>query len=220
MPQQAYRICRKIGRIIEHQCLRKHVLYPERASIDGPVIFAPTHLSHLEPFLVGIHLKRRVHMLARIEFYQYRLARFLLNQVDCIPINRFGVPVRAIRKAIALLDQGEAIGIFPEGGVRVGGNSVMRGGKIKQGVCLLAHRARAPVVPVVVLGADKLNCVSPWLPFRRGRIWMAFGEAVRSDPLLHRRAARMEMAMRLEKAYIELYQQLLVSAGLQDSKMP
>lgn len=220
MSQRAYSIGRSIGRIIEHQCLRKHVIYPERAHTDGPVIFAPTHLSHLEPFLVGIHLKRHVHMLARIEFYQYRLARFLLNQVDCIPINRFGVPVRAIRKSIALLGQGEVIGIFPEGGVRVGGDSVIRGGKIKQGVCLLAQRTRAPVVPVVVLGTDKLNCVSPWLPFRRGRIWMAFGETVWADPLLHRRAARVEMAGRLEKAYIELYQQLLASAGLHDSQIP
>ncbi len=93
-------------------------------------------------------------------------------------------------------------GSFPEGGVAKGNQSVLRGRAIKRGVCTVAVE-QVPVVPVVVLGTDtRLNRVGPWLPFRRGQVWIAFGDDVMRTPRSDsRRADRCRMTTRLHDLY-------------------
>jgi 1-acyl-sn-glycerol-3-phosphate acyltransferase len=112
------------------------------------------------------------------------------------------------------------VGIFPEGGVVHGTAAAIRGGPIKRGVCVIARRARVPVVPVVLLGTEKLTAIGPWLPARRGRVWIAFGEPLTCDHALPRRQARIEMAERLSAAMVSLYHELLDASGLTDSQVP
>jgi 1-acyl-sn-glycerol-3-phosphate acyltransferase len=72
----------------------------------------------------------------------------------------------------------------------------------------------------VILGTDKLNQIGPWLPARRGRLWIACGDFI--EPVLGRdkHAARAEMAARIERALVELYAQLRREYGLEDSILP
>ena len=139
-------------------------------------------------------------------------------------VNRQGVPVRAIRTALARLARGEVVGMFPEGEIKAGSASALRGGPIKRGVCLLAARSGRPVLPCVILGADKLNALDPWLPMLRARLWVACGEFIEptSEPLAgpDRRAARAEMATRIEKALAALYADLRREYGLDDTILP
>jgi 1-acyl-sn-glycerol-3-phosphate acyltransferase len=215
-----YRSSRLGAKFIQFQCLRRHILHAERAVRDGPFLIAATHLSHLEPVIVSCAVPRLIRWMARIEFYKYGWSRWVLNNHGCFPVDRFGTPVSSIRRAIQLLDEGELVGIFPEGGVVHGPAAAIRGGPIKKGVCVVARRARVPIVPVVVLGADQLNRVPPWLPFRRGRLWMAFGEPLTCDYTLGRRACRDELARRLSASIVALYQELLQAGGLHDSQFP
>ena len=66
------------------------------------------------------------------------------------------------------------VGIFPEGGVASGKDSMCRGGRMKGGACLIARRANVPIIPCVILGVHTLNRVAPWIPFRRGHLWAIF----------------------------------------------
>jgi 1-acyl-sn-glycerol-3-phosphate acyltransferase len=139
-------------------------------------------------------------------------------------VNRQGVPVRSIRTALARLARGEVVGIFAEGEIKAGSDSVLRGGPIKRGVCLLAARSGRPVLPCVILGADKLNAPGPWMPMLRGRLWVACGEfiAAPSESMSGpgRKAARAEMAARIEKALAALYADLRREYGLEDTILP
>jgi len=113
------------------------------------------------------------------------------------------------------------VGIFPEGGVAHGKDSVIRGGQIKKGVCVVANRAQRPVLPVVVVGTHKLNCVAPWLPFRRAQLWVNFGRLVRprlDEP--RRRVARNLMADDLRAEFQATYEELRVACGLDDRDVP
>jgi 1-acyl-sn-glycerol-3-phosphate acyltransferase len=175
-----YNACKLSWRLVMVQTLRETIVNPEAADRAGPFLLAVTHISHLEPLLVGVRVKRRVRWMSRIEFYRPWWGRTLLNLGGAFPVDRYGNSLPAVRRAERLLRQGEVVGIFPEGGVAQGARSVLRGAAVKQGVCTLAIQAQVPVVPVVVLGTEKLNCVGPWLPARRGRLLMAFGEAI--DP--------------------------------------
>jgi len=190
--------------------MQEVVLNADRADREGGFILACTHLSHLEPFVVSSVVERHVRWMARIEFYQSRWQAAALNSGGAFPVDRFGSPISSIRTAIRLAKSGEVVGIFPEGGVTQGRNSMLRGGPFKQGVCTIAVETRLPVLPVIVLGTDRLNRVSPWLPFRRGRLWTAFGNDVlppeRSES---RREDRLNMALRLGEEFVRTYHSLL-----------
>lgn len=210
-----YVVGKALSRFVHFNCLRTVVLHGERAELPGGFILACTHLSHLEPVIVGTNVRRRIDWMSRVEFYKYHVFAALLDAIDAFPVKRQGVSVSAIRTAIDRVRRGRVVGIFPEGGVVHGTDSALRGGPIKKGACVVAYRAAAPVVPVVVLGTDKLNRVGPWLPFRRGRVWLIYGKAI--YPRLNeprRRVARELMARDLGLAFQELFQELCTSCGI------
>ena len=216
-----YRLCYLGGRFVFFCTMRLHLIRPEAARRPGPYLLACTHLSHLEPFLVSVLIPREVDWVTRIEFFRNRWVARVLRAIHAFEVRRFGVPVSAIRTAIRRLQNGRIVGICPEGGVVQGNDSCIRGGPIKKGVCLLSYRTGVPVLPCVILGADKLNCVWPWLPGRRARLWVAFGDRLiepRQD--LERRAARRLMADELQLEYAKLFRELLTTFNVNESEVP
>ena len=177
-----YRVGQLLGRFVFFQTMNVEQVRPEAAERAGGYVLAPTHLSHLEPFCLGILIRRKVDWMARLEFFRRKWAAGLLYAVDSFPVNRFGIPVRCIRTAIARARAGRIVGIFPEGGVAVGQQSVCRGGPMKKGACVVACRANVPILPCVVLGTYRLNEVRPWLPFRNARIWAIYGRPIYPNP--------------------------------------
>lgn len=216
-----YRACRAAGRFVQWQTIRQVVLNPEPAERADGFILACTHLSHLEPFLVSGIVDRHIRWMARIEFYSQRWSAETLRLGGAFPVDRFGCSIRAVRTAVRLAKLGECVGIFPEGGVAQGPQSILRGAPFKHGVCTIAIEARTPVVPVVVLGSERLNRIGPWLPFRRARLYVAFGNEIHPPPRSgSRRADRAEMAVRLGDEFVRVYHELLSHSGLTDDQIP
>lgn len=201
--------------------MREVIVGRDRADREGGFILACTHLSHLEPILLSGVVDRQIRWMTRIEFYRRRWQAAVLNWGGAFPVDRFGFSLPAVRTAIRLARAGECVGIFPEGGVAKGKQCIVRGAPFRQGVCTIAVEARAPVVPVVILGTERLNEVGPWLPFRRGRLWYAFGNdvvpPVRSGS---RRKDREEMARCLQAEFMRVYHDLLERAELRDDQVP
>lgn len=208
-----------MGVVFSHT-LRIRTLGLEHADFAGPYLLACSHISHLDPVCLSVALPRRIHWMARVEFYRRRWSAVLLRAVDAFPVHRQGVPVSAIKTALGRLARGHVVGIFPEGEIKNRCGSVFFGGSIKRGVCLLAQRSGCPVVPCVVLGADKLRAVEPWLPRQRGRLWIACGEPIVPVHGMDRRAAREEMARQIEASMAALYRDLRDHYGLDDSMVP
>ena len=213
--------CWLLGRTIWALSFRTGVINGQVLDTPGGYQIACTHLSHLEPFLLGLFCSRQVDWLTRIEFYNRRWSTWFLQRFGAIPVRRQGVAASAIREAINRLNQNRVIAIAPEGGVAIGKQSVCRGGRIKRGVCLIASRSGKPVIPCVILGSHKLQSVRPYLPFRRGRLYFAFG-----DPLVaptnaaSPKQAREWMAEKIEQQFVALYQQLLDTFKLDDRSIP
>ena len=209
------------GRFILFCTMRVAIIRPEAMIRRGACLVASTHVSHLDPFLLGVLFDRPIDWMARIEFYKYKPAAWVLKRLHAFPVNRFGVPVSAIRTSLARLNEGRIVGLCPEGGVAQGKLSCLRGGTIKRGVCLLAYRTGTPVLPCVMLGTDQLNRVGPWLPFRRARLWLAFGErCIEPRKDLDRRAARQLMAEQLQTEYRKLFAELIQTCGLSEGVLP
>jgi len=216
-----YKSARLACLAIKVQCIREVALHAHRADRNGGFILACTHLSHLEPVVVSLRVRRHIHWMARAEFYRHWWTAVALGLAGAVRVDRFGFSLPAVRRATSLAAQGRVVGIFPEGGVATGPASVLRGGPMKHGVCTIAIRARVPVIPVIILGTHALNSVPPWLPFRRGRVWSAFGEPLEPPPPSRPgRHARQLLVARLADAYCSLYQELLQAADLKDEDFP
>ena len=216
-----YRPCRAACRFVWFCTIRAKVIGEEYAELAGGGIVACTHFSHLDPVLVSALMRRQIDWMTRIEFFRICWLKRLLLRLGAFSVHRQGVPVSAIRTAITRTKDGRLIGICPEGGVVRGTDSVCRGGAIKRGVCLVAERSGVPIVPCVIVGSHALNRVGPWLPFRRARLWIAFGE-----PLYpprggtSNRASRAALAAELQQRFERLYQRLLREHGLTDQSIP
>lgn len=203
--------------------IRELVLNKERADRAGAFILAVSHLSHLEPVFVSLHVPRWVRWMARIEHYRSWLGRTFLDACGAFSVDRFGRPAPAVRRAVRLLEAGEVVGMFPEGGCATGRESVLRGGPLKGGVATISIQTGAPVIPVVVLGTHALNQVRPWLPIKAGRVWIAFGKEVApsgGSAGCSRRARRLEMIARIRTEFVETYQSLLSQARVRDEDLP
>ena len=219
--ERAYWTTGQFVRFVNHQCLRSRKLNAERLPARGPAIIAVTHLSHLEPFVLSVNTRAAIHWMTRLEFYRNKWARRLLQRHLTFPVNRAGCCLGTMRYALRLLAAGQVVGIFPEGGVAVGDQAAIRGGPVKPGACWLAQRSGAPLLPVVVVGTHTLNRVPPWLPFRRGRIWLAVGTPLqaggeRKSP----RAQRAAMNRQLSEAFQSLYRDLLEHTDLKADFAP
>lgn len=216
-----YKTGRLACRLVKVQCIREVVLNPERAERPGGCLLACTHLSHLEPIVVTCLVRRNVRWMARIEFYRRWWAALALRHGGAFPVDRFGFSLPAIRNAVRLVTQGQMVGMFPEGGVAQGDRSVVRGGPIKQGACAVSLRTGAPIIPVVILGTEKLNRVAPWIPPRRGRVYVAFGQDVRPpERRTTRRADRADMTRRLTDEFRATFERLLRHSGLCEEDVP
>ncbi|MGC3989834.1 MAG: lysophospholipid acyltransferase family protein [Chthoniobacteraceae bacterium] len=167
---------------------------------EGGYVLACTHASHLDPFCVSVVLKRHVRWMARVEFYRSWWSTRLLKEVGAFPVNRQGVPVSAVKTAIRLAQAGEVVGIFPEGEIKRDAESVLRGGRIKRGVCLVSMRSGKPVIPCVVLGSEALLRPMVWRMSKPCRLWVVCGEPIHPPHTGNRREDRRIMAGQIEQA--------------------
>lgn len=212
-----YRVGWLFGRFTFFCTMRLEVIRPEMARRQGAYLLASSHLGHLDPFLLSVVFDRPIDWMTRAEFYRFGPIAWMLRRLNAIKVRRFGVPVSAIRTAIDRLKAGRIVGICPEGGVCQGSESCLSGGRIKRGVGLIAYRAAVPVLPCAVLGSEHLSRVGPWLPFRRARLWVAFGDRLIEPRLdLDRRAAREQLARELEAEYVKLHEELCATYGLNE----
>lgn len=160
---------------------RRHVFHPERSQRAGGWILASNHISHFDPALLTIATRRRVDWMAMADLFKNRALGAWMRGAGAFPVVRFQADRSALRTAIARLQAGRVVGMFPEGGLRHGETSVLGGAPLRRGIRAMAELGDAPVVPCVILGADRLYCAAHWRPWRRAPVWIGFGEPLNAD---------------------------------------
>jgi 1-acyl-sn-glycerol-3-phosphate acyltransferase len=120
---------------------------------SGPVILAANHRSFLDPFIVGVCLRRPVYFVAKQELFEKRWQGWILNALGAFPIRRGESDEESMATAKAILARGDAVVIFPEG-TRIRHGSL---GRAKRGVGRLALESGAPVVPIAVAGTENVR---------------------------------------------------------------
>ena len=118
---------------------------------SGKVILAANHRSFLDPFVIGVCVRRPIYFMAKREIFHRRFVGWFLNCLGAFPVRRGESDEEAVATARTLLERGEAVVIFPEG-------TRHRTGPLKdpkRGVGRLALETGAPVVPIAMVGTDR-----------------------------------------------------------------
>lgn len=144
---------------------------------DGPAIIASNHLSFSDSIFMPLMVPRPVIFLAKSEYFtgtglKGRLTALFFRLTNQLPMDRSGGAASAasLEAGMDVLTHGGLLGIYPEG-TRSPDGRLYRG---KVGVARLALQARVPVIPVAMIGTDKVQPIGKRLPSIR-RIGMIFG---------------------------------------------
>jgi len=199
---------------------RIHVLGHENSNHAGGFLLASNHISHFDPFLLGLSVRRKVDWMTMAEFFRPPALGFFLRSIDAFPAKRDRADLKTIRTAIDRLKSGRIVGIFPEGGIRDGARSLLEGAPLRPGAATLAQIAEVPVVPCVILGTDRFYSKNQWLPFRRTPVWIAFGKPISCFPELQKSQARERVESELAAAFKNLYAELRENFRLTTDDLP
>src|SRR5215468_7967492 len=199
---------------------RIHVLGGENANRVGGFLLASNHISHFDPFLISLTVRRKIDWMTMAEFFRPPALGFLLRSIDAFPAERDRADLKTIRTAIDRLKTGRVVGLFPEGGIRDGARSLLEGTPLRPGAATLAQIANVPVVPCVILGTDRFYSKVQWLPFRRTAVWIAFGKPISSSSGLQKSQARERIESELAAAFKNLYAELREKFRLAADDLP
>ena len=128
------------------------------------------HQSYLDPVFCQIPLRRRMGYVARDTLFESRVFGATLRSWGVIPVRRGHGDLKAMREVIKKLKEGRAVCLFPEGTRTTDG----RIGPAKPGFGLLARRAGARILPVLIDGAYECWPRQRRLP-RFGRVVVCYG---------------------------------------------
>lgn len=144
---------------------RPRVVGLENVPATGPAFLAANHLSMMDPVFLPVVLPRQISFVAKADLFhgrglRGRLVAGFVRGVGMIPVDRSGgrASQAGIDAAVQHLARGRVFGIFPEG-TRSPDGRLYRG---RTGVARIALGSGAPVIPVAMVGTDRL--------FRRTRL--------------------------------------------------
>jgi 1-acyl-sn-glycerol-3-phosphate acyltransferase len=183
---------------------RARAIGTEHVPTSGPVILAPNHFSQWDHFFAAVYLRRKICFMAKSQLFTNPIITWILSHGGAFPIRRGHRDEEAFETASAILERGDTMLIYAEGGRSRSGGL----GEPKPGVGKIALESGVPVVPVAIHGSAG---VRGWKRFRFPKVTIQFGEPVSFPVEAPGRERQQEVANeifdRVRGMYVALDQQ-------------
>ena len=163
LPEKRYKFFKPILGLIFRIYYNPTIIGKENIPKEGPIIVAGNHMHVMDqcgPMMVS---KRPIHYMAKKEYFDGKFAWFF-RMMGCISVNRSIHDEEAKEKAMNVLKEGKALGIFPEG-TRNKTDAFLL--PFKFGCVSMAKKSDAYIVPFAVTGTYKFR--SKDLVYRIGK---------------------------------------------------
>jgi 1-acyl-sn-glycerol-3-phosphate acyltransferase len=180
----------------------------------GPALLVSNHISHFDPPFMMAKFPRVVHFMADKPLLEIPILGKMLEASHVFPIDRTKSDRGALRTAMARLESGHIVGIFPEKGIRHGKTSVLGGAELPIGTASLWKMMDVPVIPMVIIGSDQMYALKNWP--RRPRVFVRVGKPLPPD----KDAAREEMRDRIAAAWRELFEAMKRDYDIRPDELP
>ncbi len=177
----------------------------ENVPRSGPLVLAPNHFSQMDHFFSAVYLRRAVRFMAKSQLFGPPVLTYIYKHGGVFPVRRGQRDEEAFRTAYALLDQGEMLLVYVEGGRSRSRNL----GEPRPGIGRIALESGVPIVPVAIHGSAT---VRRWKWLRFPKVTVQFGEPltyeVESSPSRERQLeVAGEVFGRVRAMYARLEQQ-------------
>jgi 1-acyl-sn-glycerol-3-phosphate acyltransferase len=174
----------------------------EHVPREGGVLIACNHVGYVDFVYGGLAANpsgRLVRFMAKREIFDHPLGGPLMRSLHHIEVDR-GEGLASFRTAVDFLQQGEAVGIFPEATI----SRSMDLKEFKTGAVRIAAEAGVPIVPVILWGTQRMMTKDHPRDFSRGKtISLSVGEPMHpdgSDPVGQTAQLRDRMSSMLDDA--------------------
>lgn len=177
----------------------------ENVPKDGPLLLAPNHFSQMDHFFVGLYLRRKIRFMAKSQLFGPPVLTYIYKHGGVFPIRRGHHDEEAFETVRQLLDQGEMLLVYAEGGR----SRSQQLGKPKPGIGRIALESGVPIVPVAIHGSEYAR---QWKRFRFPKTTVQFGEPLTFpvEPSAGRER-QLEVATEVFTRVREMYEGLGVS---------
>ena len=209
-----YYFCRNLFLLGLRPGSRAHYDGMELVPETGPALLLSNHISHFDPPFMTAKFPRVVHFMADKPMLEIPILGKMLEWSHVFPIDRTKSDRGALRTAMARLESGNIVGIFPEKGIRHGKTSVLGGAELPIGTASLWKMMDVPVIPMVIIGSDQMYARKNYL--RRSRVFVRVGKPLPPD----KGASREELRDRIAAAWRELFEAMKRDYDIQPGELP
>ena len=150
----------------------------ENVPTSGAAILASNHLSFSDSIFLPLQCPRPVVFLAKSEYFTGKgmkgfFVKLFFKSTGQLPIDRSGgkASEAALNTGLGVLEQGQLLGIYPEG-TRSPDGKLYRG---RTGIARMALEAKVPVIPVAMIDTEKVQPIGTRLP-RVRRVGIVYGK--------------------------------------------
>jgi len=178
-----------------------------RRDAQGPLLVISNHQSFLDPPVIGVAASRQLCFLARKTLFRNPVFSWFIRSFNAAPVDQEGIGIEGLRIVMRLLEEKQAVVIFPEGERSPAGDFV----PLKPGILLLLRKSKAPIIPVGIAGAYEAwprwrpmpHFAPLFLPGNKAAIGMAVGKPFDANHLsdLPRAEALKELFAVIKEVY-------------------
>jgi 1-acyl-sn-glycerol-3-phosphate acyltransferase len=180
-------------------------LHVDRIPREGPFVLASSHLSPYDVPALMRSSTRHLDFVSTTEIFQNRFIAWFYGNMGTFPIDRSRRDAKAVRVILDRLARGRVVAIFPESRIRPESESVVCGARVRPTVARLAKLANVPIVPAAVWGASAYSRLINWLPLRRVRYGVIYGEPIVVEDEAE---GERELAEAFQRLYAELRERM------------
>lgn len=144
-----------------------HIEGAENIPQDKALVMASNHRSYADPVILTMPMKKPVTYMAKEELFKNKLFGWFITKLGAFPVKRGTGDMQVIDDAVAILNSGRHLVIFPEGTRSKDGKV----GKGKTGVAMIAAKSGADVLPCgIIFDGEKLHF--------RSKLTLRFGKVI------------------------------------------
>lgn len=204
---RVYRVAYALLAGIVGKLFRIHVTGRENEPDNGGFIVCANHTSATDPVVLCYAFKKhQVRFMAKKELFKVPVVSSVVRMLGAFPIDREGKDVGTIKNAVAMVEEGKCMGIFPQGHryPEVDPRSTPK----KNGAALIATKAKATVIPAYIVRKN-----NKFKFFRK--TWVIIGKPISFDEFNYDSESSGEYARITDRVFNEI---CLLGEGFDEKK--
>lgn len=131
---------------------RVTIINPENEPLDENIksyVACINHSSNWDPILIGACMHRPLRYMAKSELFKIPVLKSIVKLFGAYPVKRDTADVSSVRNTINILENGEVVGMYPQG--RRAKKKHPETVTPKNGVAMVAFKAKAGILPVTII---------------------------------------------------------------------